>query len=97
MSDAFVVNHGRNPLSSEVKIAIEDLHVALVRDTEVSETQRFISGCESCSPEAMVPFDYLLDELLGFDPTSTEYLMYRHAVCPVCSHAITEKTLVVVC
>jgi hypothetical protein len=77
-------------------VSIEDLHVALVRDPEVRQVQSFIEGCEMCSPEATLPLDYLLDELLGFDPTSTEYLMYRTAVCPSCSHAITEKTLVVI-
>ena len=81
---------------SEKAVSIEDLHVALVREQEVRETQAFICGCEACSPNATLPFDYLLDELLGCDPSSTEYLMYRTAVCPSCHHAITEKTLVVV-
>jgi hypothetical protein len=97
MSDArFLLKQERTALSSEKKVLIEDLHVALVRDQEVRETQKFIAGCEACSPNATLPFDYLLDELLGCDPTSTEYLMYRTAVCPSCNHAITEKTLVVV-
>jgi hypothetical protein len=96
MNDAFLANQDRTSLLSETKVSIEELHVALVRDQEVRESQRFIAGCEACSPEAMVPFDYLLDELLGCDPTSTEYLMYRTAVCPGCGNAITEKTLVVV-
>ena len=97
MSDAyFVANPERASLQSHQKVSIEDLHVALVRDQEVRETQGFICGCEACSPNATLPFDYLLDELLGCDPTSTEYLMYRTAVCPACNHAITEKTLVVV-
>ena len=97
MSDAFfIVNQARSSVPSDKKVAIEDLHVALVRDREVRELQKFIDGCEACSPEAAIPFDYLLDELLGCDPTSTEYLMYRTAVCPSCNHAIAEKTLVVV-
>ena len=97
MSDAsYIVNKARISVPSDKKVAIEDLHVALVRDQEVRETQKFIASCEACSPEAAIPFDYLLDELLGCDPTSTEYLMYRTAVCPSCNHAITEKTLVVV-
>jgi hypothetical protein len=90
------ISEERNLVPTEKKIAIEDLHVALIRDQEVRESQRFISGCEACSLDATLPFDYLLDELLGYDPSSTEYLMYRTAVCPSCSQAITEKTLVTV-
>jgi hypothetical protein len=100
MSDAFsIVNPERTSFTSftsEKKVSIEDLHVALIADQEVRQFQEFIEGCEMCSPDATLPFDYLLDELLGCDPTSTEYLMYRAAICPSCNHAITEKTLVVV-
>jgi len=97
VSDAHsIINQERTSVPSQKTVSIEDLHVALVRDQEVRETQSFISGCEACSPNATLPFDYLLDELLGCDPSSTEYLMYRTAVCPSCNHAITEKTLVLV-
>jgi len=97
MSDAFsILNSQRTLFPSETKISIEDLHVEFVREQEVSDVQRFLAGCEMCSPEATLPFDYLLDELLGCDPTSTEYLMYRTAACPSCNHAIAEKTLVVI-
>jgi hypothetical protein len=82
------------PVIAMSDVLIEDLQVTLVPEREVRESQRFISGCEACSPNATLPFDYLLDELLGCEPSSTEYLMYRTAVCPHCNQAITEKTLV---
>jgi hypothetical protein len=97
MSDGFsIANSQRGSKTLEKKVLIENLNVALVPEQEVGQFQMFIQGCEMCSPEASLPFDYLLDELLGCDPTSTEYLMYRTAVCPSCKNAITEKTLVVV-
>jgi hypothetical protein len=97
VSDAHsIISQERASVPSQKTIPIEHLRVALVRAQEVREPQSFISACEACSPDATLPFDYLLDELLGCDPSSTEYLMYRTAVCPSCNHAITEKTLVVV-
>ena len=97
MSDAYIaVGREAKSVPSKKAVSVEDLQVALVRESEVRDSQRFICACEACSPNATLPFDYLLDELFGCDPNTTEYLMYRTAVCPSCNQAITEKTLVVV-
>jgi hypothetical protein len=97
MSDVDIaVSLERTAAPHQKKILIEDLQVVLIREQEVLESQRFISGCQSCSPDATLPFDYLLDELIGRDPSSTVYLMCRLAICPACNNPVTEKTLVTV-
>jgi hypothetical protein len=43
---------------------------------------------------AEIPFDYILDELTGSDPTVTDYILEAPAKCPNCGRQIREKTLV---
>jgi hypothetical protein len=78
------------------ELAMGQVDVSLVNESEIIEAQQIICGCEHCVDNATLPFDYVLDELIGGDPRFTEYLMFRRAVCPSCSQAITEKTLVAV-
>lgn len=78
-------------------LAIERLEIALVSEDEVRQAQNALWGCEHCMSGATLAFEYLLDELLECDdPTVTEYLMCRPAVCPACSHLVHEKTFIVV-
>jgi len=54
-----------------------------------------VSACESCSPEAGLSFEYVLDGVTGNDPTRTDYLLApAGARCPQCHGGLTEKTLV---
>jgi hypothetical protein len=78
------------------ELALGQVHVSLVDESEILKAQQIVCGCEHCVDNATLPFDYVLDQLIGSDPRSTDYLMWRRAVCPSCSEAITEKTLVTV-
>jgi hypothetical protein len=75
---------------------IERLDIILVNETRLREAQQWVSGCEKCTEDAAITFDYLLDAVTGCNPTNTEYLMRRPISCPECSNPIKEKTLVAV-
>src|SRR5262247_2575755 len=76
-------------------LPVEEINVVLVDDQTVEEAECLISGCECCTDEAEISFDYVLDELTESDPTRTEYLMSRRAQCPRCLAEVTEKTLII--
>jgi hypothetical protein len=44
--------------------------------------------------DAEIPFDNLLDQVTGSDPSVTDYLLEEPAKCPRCRHDILEKTLI---
>lgn len=56
--------------------------------------QSLIDGCEACSEEAEIPFDWILDRVTGRKGSTTDYFLIEPAACPRCKGAITEKTLV---
>ena len=76
------------------RTGIEETNIFLVNDDLLSEALDWVSGCENCNTEAVHSFDYVLDATTGADPTSTEYLLFRPAMCPECNGHITEKTRV---
>ena len=53
-----------------------------------------IAGCEAYSEDAEIPFDNILDQLTGSDPSVTDYVLEVPAICLQCGAEITEKTLV---
>jgi len=73
---------------------LEQLLVVLIDETTVIQVLAVVGGCERCSENATLPFDYLLDGFTGSDPTVTEYMMHKPGKCPNCNEPITEKTLV---
>ena len=75
---------------------VEEIDMVLIDERMLREAQQWITGCEHCTDDAPITFDYLLDALTGCSPAVTEYVMCRPAKCPVCSAPITEKTMVVV-
>jgi hypothetical protein len=74
---------------------LEATEVILIDEPVLREAQGFVAGCGHCIPSAEMTFDYILDEVTGCDPTSTEYVLCHPAKCPRCAQEITEKTLVV--
>ena len=79
----------------ELESPTEDNNVAFVDENTLTEAESFISGCEYCQPEtAAIPFDQLLDEFTGYDPTVTEYVTCHAARCPQCSHEVMGNTLI---
>ena len=70
--------------------------VVIVGERTLTKARSFLLGCESCDSDAEFPFDWVLDEVTGADPTLTDYLVdYGLLSCPWCGALITEKTLVV--
>ncbi len=53
-----------------------------------------ILGCEPCSPNAEIPFDWILDEVTGLDGSEVDYLLIEPAQCPKCLSDVAEKTLI---
>ena len=74
----------------------EDVNIVLIGESTLVETERCLSGCQTCSRNATLTLDYILDALTGCDPILTEYLMARPLRCPSCHGEIREKTFVVV-
>src|SRR5262249_8935970 len=73
----------------------EQHHIVLVRAHIVRKAEWRIESCEKCNPEgAELPFDNILDQVTGSDPSRTDYLLERPAKCPNCRRDILEKTLV---
>ena len=75
-------------------LALEHFDIVLIGESRLREAQHWVSGCECCSEEAAIVFDYLLDGITGCNPTKTQYLLCRPAKCPQCSGEIRENTLV---
>jgi len=71
----------------------EKQNVVLVDAATLHQAQRLIAGCEACSADAEIPFDNILDQLTGSDPSVTDYILEVPATCLQCGAAITEKTL----
>jgi hypothetical protein len=73
----------------------EDTELVLVDAITLGKAECTIRSCEACNPEAAVyPFDHLLDQLTGHDPSVTDYLLAEPAHCPRCRGEVREKTLV---
>jgi hypothetical protein len=73
----------------------EEHNILFVAASTVRKAELFIESCEHCNPNAAeIPFDYVLDEVTGSDPSVTDYLLETPAMCPNCYREINEKTLV---
>ena len=83
-------------MTEELQPCTEDVNIVLIGESTLEETERFLLGCQTCSRNATLTLDYILDALTGCDPVLTEYLMARTLRCPSCHREIREKTFVVV-
>jgi hypothetical protein len=73
----------------------EEQVVVLVESKTLRRAERLIESCEHCNPEgAEIPFENVLDRVMGADPTVTDYLLEFPAMCPYCGREILGKTLV---
>ena len=43
----------------------EQQNVVLIDAASLQKAQRMIAGCEACSEDAEIPFDYILDAVTG--------------------------------
>ena len=59
----------------------------------INEAMQDVSSCEECNPEgAEFPFEYVLEEVMGFTGVQKDYFMTQPASCPRCKATITEQT-----
>ena len=65
---------------------------ALSRAT-LLRAQSQILGCEACSSDAGIPFDWILDEVTGRSGADVDYVLSEPARCPRCCREVTEKTV----
>ena len=60
---------------------------------QLMTAQAKIASCESCNPEAGMPFDWLLRDVLN-GTGDEDYVIPQCAICPGCGAAVHEKTLI---
>jgi len=73
---------------------LSQLRILVVGQRTRTKARSFLLACESCDSDAEFPFDWVLDEVTGADPASTDYLIDELVSCPWCGAEIDEKTLV---
>ena len=71
-----------------------ELPVVLISSDTAAFAQNEVIGCEGCTGDADIPFDWMLDLITGLDPCTTDYLLEAPVRCPYCRWEITEKTLI---
>ena len=72
----------------------EQQNVVLIDASTLQKAQRMIPGCEACCEDAELPFQNILDKLMGSDPSVTDYVLEVLARCLQCGGWVAEKTLV---
>jgi hypothetical protein len=68
--------------------------IVLVDAASLHKAERLIESCEGSNPDAEIPFDNILDHIIGSDPSVTDYILEEPEKCPDCRREILEKTLV---
>jgi hypothetical protein len=59
----------------------------------LAEVRRSIHACESCSGNAQVSFEQLLDRFTGRFNPEREYVLTEDLSCPSCRNSIDNDTL----
>ena len=63
----------------------EEQVIVLVEREKVRDAEGFIKSCEQCNPEhAVWPFNIVLDQITGPDPSVTDCILDAPARCPNC-------------
>jgi len=68
--------------------------IIVVSRKTILHAQVQIGGCESCSEDAGIIFEFVLDEVTGREALDTVYLLSEPAKCPACGARVLEDTLV---
>jgi hypothetical protein len=58
--------------------------VVLIDAATSRQVERLIESCEHCNSEAEIPFDAVLDRVIGSDQSVTDYILEAPAKCPNC-------------
>ncbi len=67
--------------------------VAISKATAL-DTQRQVLGCETCTDDAEIPLNWILDRVTGRSGANSDYVLSEPLKCPRCIAAIREETLV---
>ena len=78
----------------EIQYRWEETDVVTVDQNALAKAQSMLAGCEECTADAEIPFDWILDRLSGKNPAVTDYVMEAPIRRQFCGSPITEKTLV---
>jgi len=74
---------------------LDELNLVTVSAYTLAKAQRQVLSCELCNPDdAEIPFDNVIDVVLGSDPSITDYIFSEPAKCPRCFQPVLEKTLI---
>jgi|SwirhisoilCB3_FD_contig_61_1649220_length_376_multi_2_in_0_out_0_1 hypothetical protein len=65
-----------------------------VSEGTMAEVRRAIHACETCSTNAQVSFEHLLDRLTGRFNREREYVLNEDLSCPSCFSPIENGTLI---
>jgi hypothetical protein len=61
----------------------EQQNVVLIDAATLHKAERLIESCEGRNPDgAEIPFDVILDQITGSDPSVTDYILEAPAKCP---------------
>jgi hypothetical protein len=74
-------------------VAIEKPVVAVGHHTAFVAEQE-LSGCEACTESASIPFEAVVLELTGYNPSEATCILPQPSECPRCSASIVENTRV---
>jgi hypothetical protein len=69
-----------------------DLFITVSAET-LAAVRRSIHACETCSGNAQVSFEHLLDRLTGRFHPEREYVLHEDLSCPSCRSPIDNDTL----
>ena len=64
----------------------------LIDAATLQKAQRMVAGCEACTEDAEIPFDNILDQLTGSDPSVTDYILEVSARCLQCGVETNETS-----
>jgi hypothetical protein len=72
----------------------EDTHIVTIDRKTLDTAMCQVQGCEACSPDAQIPFDWILDGVTGRSGATTDYVLEVPGICRQCGKEVHEKTLV---
>ncbi len=70
---------------------LNELRILVVGQQTWTKARSLLLACESCDSDAEFPFDWVLDEVTGADPASTDYLIDKLVSCPWCGRRSAKK------
>jgi len=90
MVGATIVTESENSTSS----LLESLNIVVVDSVTLRQAQKRIAGCRRCSPTADIPFNSIIDVIMGCDSATRYILPEDLAVCPKCGRHLSEDSMV---